>query len=458
MYQKTKIDEDLINKYDKPGPRYTSYPTAVEFKEDINYKDYIKELLEINEDDRYLSLYIHMPFCENACWFCGCNVIISHRKESVDPYLNYLFKEIDLLKNYIKSSKKIDQFHIGGGTPNFMSHKHLSMLMDKIRESFNFTEKAEISMELDPRHLSKEDLKFYKELGFNRLSIGVQEFNREVQEAINRVQPKEMIREVVEWVRENNFESLNIDIMYGLPKQKLSDFKNTVEEVINLSPDRVALFNFAYVPWLKPLQRKLNQEELPPAKEKLSMFIEAINSFEEGDYAFIGMDHFAKKTDELYIAQEKKELWRNFQGYTTRKGVHLIGIGATSIGMLYKGYFQNYKTLRDYYDAINKGNLPVMRGILLKEDDIIRREVIMDIMCNLEVDKNKISKAFNIDFDSYFEQELNELKELEMDGLLSITKDSIKINPLGRLMIRNAAMVFDIYTKNKKEQKFSRTI
>ncbi len=457
MYENTKIDLELIRKYDKPGPRYTSYPTAVEFKP-VSPEVYRQELEDILKDDRPLSLYIHIPFCENACWFCGCNVIISHRTDVAKPYLNYLFKEISMLKNVLGEHKVIDQFHIGGGTPNFLENDDFKSMMEFIRSRFNFTKEAEVSLEIDPRHIDYNKLKLYKELGFNRISMGIQDFDKDVQERINRVQDEELLKKVVYDVRDLGYKSLNIDLMYGLPGQTVDTFKRTIEKTIELSPDRVAVFNFAYVPWLKPLQRKIDATMLPEAPTKIDMLKLAIELFESSDYAFIGMDHFAKKTDELYLAQKHRKLWRNFQGYTTRKGVHLIGIGATSIGMLDKAYFQNHKTLRDYYKALDQNVFPVMRGYILTEDDIIRREVIMDIMCNLYVDKKYISSKFNIDFDTYFEKELLELEELEKDGLINMSDYKIEVNPEGRLLVRNIAIVFDIYSKVKEKPTFSKTI
>ncbi len=457
MYQNTKIDIELIRKYDKPGPRYTSYPTAVEFKP-LSQDIYIKELENILNDDRQLSLYIHIPFCENACWFCGCNVIISHRTDVAKPYLNYLYKEIKMLKDILKNHKKIEQFHIGGGTPNFLEDEDFKQMMDFVKDNFEFTSNAEVSLEIDPRHVNYNRLKLYKDLGFNRVSMGIQDFDKDIQERINRVQDEEFLRKVVNDIINLDFKSLNIDLMYGLPGQTVDSFKKTLEKTIELSPDRVAVFNFAYVPWLKPLQRKIDNSLIPEASTKLEILKLTIEEFEKADYAFIGMDHFAKKTDELYLSQKSRKLWRNFQGYTTHKGVHLIGLGATSIGMLDRAYYQNQKTLRDYYKALDKDEFPIMRGIILNEDDIIRREVIMDIMCNLYVDKNEINNKFGVDFDEYFEEHEEELRSLEKDGLISITNNKIEVNPEGRFLVRNIAYVFDVYSKTKEKPTFSRTI
>ncbi len=452
------FDEKLIKKYDRPGPRYTSYPPATEFKESITYKDYERKLNELYRRRSLLSFYIHIPFCESACWFCGCNVMITKRRDISGRYLQYLFKELSLLEKYLGNELKIDQFHIGGGTPNFLTEEELRKLMEEFLKRFSFTEGAEISIELDPRFLTRDYVKTLKELGFNRISMGLQDINEEVQRAINRFQSKELMLKVMDWLREEGFNSINIDLIYGLPNQNPKNFKNTLEFTLKLSPERVAVFNFAYVPWLKPLQRKIDKNLLPKPEEKLKMLKSAVELFQEGGYVFIGMDHFAKPEDELTLAQRKGELWRNFQGYTTRKGVELLGVGATSIGTLKDSYFQNYKTLRHYYLAIDEGKLPTFRGYIMDEDDLIRREVIMDIMCNLGVDFKKVERAFSINFKDYFSRELEELEELERDGLVVLKEDRISITELGRLLVRNVAMVFDKYLRNKKELTFSRTV
>jgi oxygen-independent coproporphyrinogen-3 oxidase len=331
-------------------------------------------------------------------------------------------------------------------------------LFSYIRENFNISPSAEISVEIDPRSVDYEYIKLYRELGFNRISMGVQDFNPKVQQAINRIQPYSLMEEVVSWVREQNFQSLNIDLIYGLPYQTPESFRETVRKTIALNPDRVAVYNFAYVPWLKPLQRRIDPKTLPQPKDKLLMLKITIEEFTKAGYIYIGMDHFAKPTDELVIAQREGKLWRNFQGYTTKKGVDLIGIGMSSISMLDRYYGQNYKTVRPYYEAIDKGLLPTFRGIELNDDDLIRRFVITELICNFRLDKKTVETQFGIDFDSYFERELKELSQMEEDGLLKLSKDYIKVLPLGRLLIRNICMVFDIYTRQRKERRFSRTI
>ncbi|MFN3471727.1 MAG: oxygen-independent coproporphyrinogen III oxidase, partial [Aquificaceae bacterium] len=387
-----------------------------------------------------------------------CNVIISHRKDVSRRYLNYIYKEMELLRQYLDTSRRVVQLHWGGGTPNFLTNEEIKELFGKIREVFNIDEDAEISVEIDPRYLSEGQLETLREVGFNRVSMGLQDLDPEVQRAINRLQDYELMKRVMKDLRSLGFKSINIDLIYGLPYQRPEKFKETIEKTIDLDPDRVAVFNFAYVPWLKPLQRKIDPSTLPPPEDKLTILEMSIDIFQKRGYVFIGMDHFAKPEDELARAQRDGTLWRNFQGYTTKKGVDLIGIGATSIGMLYDGYFQNYKTIREYYLALDEGKLPVMRGYVLNQEDIIRREVIMDLMCNFQCSFEKIERMFNIDFEEHFFAELEELKDMERDGLLKIEDRSIKVMPEGRLLIRNIAMVFDQYIKTSKEKRFSRTI
>ena len=456
--QDVKFDINLIKKYDKPAPRYTSYPTAAEFSEEVNDEIFKNKILESNERKSPLSLYFHIPFCESACHFCACNVIISRRKEVVEPYLEYLFREIERTSSLIDRDRKVVQYHWGGGTPNYMNKEQMKSLFEKTKEHFDFDEDAEISIEIDPRFIDREGVFFLRELGFNRLSFGIQDFNPKVQEAVNRIQPEEMIFNVMKWAREAGFESVNIDLIYGLPYQTLETFTDTIEKTIKLNPDRIAVFNFAYVPWLKPLQRNIIEEALPPAQVKLDILKMTIEKLTDAGYVFIGMDHFAKPDDELAVAQRERTLHRNFQGYTTKAGAELFGFGATSISMLYDIYAQNYKKIRDYYQAIDTGRLPTARGVLLNEDDIIRRDVIMKLMCHFRLVKSEIEEAHGIDFDEYFKQEMEELKQLEYDGLIRIYPDRIDVTPAGRLLIRNIAVTFDIYTKAKKEQKFSKAI
>jgi oxygen-independent coproporphyrinogen-3 oxidase len=453
-----EFDRELIKKYDRPGPRYTSYPPATEFTQEVGAEEYIEKLIDSNSRKSPLSLYFHIPFCEQRCLYCGCNVIISHRKGIEIPYLERVYREMRLVSQYIDSDRPVSQLHWGGGTPNYLDGKQIREFFREITENFKFEEGAEISIELDPRFAHREQIEVIKEVGFNRVSLGVQDLDDRVQRAVNRIHPLPVIKRVIEDIRDVGFESLNLDLIYGLPYQSKESFERTIEQIIELNPDRLAIYSFAYVPWIKPHQKLLPQDAIPSAEEKLRILQMVIEKLQEAGYVYIGMDHFAKPEDELAVAQREGKLWRNFQGYTTRKGVELLGFGATSIGMLYDGYFQNYKTLREYNVAVDKGSIPVFRGYILGEDDLIRREVIMDIMCNLGVDFARVEREFNISFTRYFERELEELAELEKDGLIKVSNNSIRILPVGRLLIRNVAMVFDSHLRKKKELRFSRTV
>ena len=455
---RVRFDRRLIKKYDRPGPRYTSYPPATEFTTEIGERVYREKIHESNARKTPLSLYFHIPFCESGCYYCGCNIIISHRKGIEKPYLERVYKEMDFLSEVLDPTRPVDQLHWGGGTPNYLEPDEIEEFMGEIKKRFSFTDKAEVSIEIDPRYATADQLEVIKEVGFNRISMGLQDLDERVQRAINRIQPYDLMIKTMEKLRNLGFQSINIDLIYGLPYQSVESFEKTVEKVIELNPERVAVYSFAYVPWVKPIQKHIVPETLPSPEEKLSILEMVIDRFQNAGYVYIGMDHFAKPEDELAVAQKEGRLWRNFQGYTTRKGVELIGIGATSIGMLYDSYFQNYKTLKEYNDAVDSGHLPVYRGILLSEEDMIRREVIMDIMCNLGVSFRKIQEEFGIEFREYFSEELEDLRELAKDDLIEIDDDAIRILPAGRLLIRNVAMVFDTYLRSKKDLKFSRTI
>ena len=455
--QDVKFDLDLIMKYAKPAPRYTSYPTAQEFHP-ISEEEWREKVIKSNERKTPLSLYFHIPFCESACHFCGCNVIITRRKEVVEPYLEHLAKEMDIMKSFLDPSRKVVQLHWGGGTPNYLNNEQTVWLMNEIKKRFDFDENAEVSIEIDPRHVDRERIFLLREIGFNRVSFGIQDFNPKVQEAVNRIQPEEMIFNVMEWIREADFESVNIDLIYGLPYQTLETFSETIDKVIKLNPDRIANFNYAHVPWLKRLQRMIDESALPPPQEKLDILKMTIEKLTDAGYIFIGMDHFAKPDDELAVAQRERTLHRNFQGYTTHAEAELIGFGATSISMLYDAYAQNFKKLKDYYEAIEEGKLPIERGFILDEDDILRRDVIMRLMSHFQLYKKEIEDKYSIVFDEYFAPEMEELKELEKDGLIRIYPDRIDVTPAGRLLIRNIAVTFDKYTKAKKEKRFSKAI
>lgn len=457
-----QFDAKLLRKYNQSVPRYTSYPPATELKPDFELLDFRAAIAVGNYKKTPLSLYCHIPFCETACYFCGCNTVITQRKQVAELYLDYMARNIHAYANLIERERLVHQMHWGGGTPNYLSQKQVEKLWTILNDHFSFAPNAEISIEVNPRYLKREYVFFLKDLGFNRISFGIQDFNPQVQEAVNRIQSEAMLFNVMEWMREAGFESVNVDLIYGLPFQTLNTFRDTIHKTIALSPERIAVFNFAYVPWLKPIQKRLPKEAIPPASVKLDILQMSIEELSANGYQFIGMDHFAKPTDELAIAQQQGQLHRNFQGYTTKPESDLIGFGISSISMLYDVYVQNYKRLKDFYKAIDANILPVERGVTLSQEDIIRRTVIMELMCNFQLSKSEFEEKYHLsfdrDFDEYFAAEIGELKKLENDGLVRISHNHIEVTPVGRLLIRNIASVFDTYLRNKKVSIFSKAI
>ena len=402
-------------------------------------------------------MYFHIPFCQSACYFCGCNVVISNNKNIAIPYLEYLVRDIKNTAAKISPDRKVDQIHWGGGTPNYLSLEQVEFLWKSINQYFTINSTAEISIEINPRYVDKNYIFSLKEIGFNRISFGVQDFNPQVQAAVNRVQPDEMLFDVMDWIKKANFESVNVDLIYGLPYQTLQTFQETIKKTIKLDPDRIAVFNFAYVPWMKPVQKNIPQDALPSPQSKLEILKMTIEELTSSQYVFIGMDHFAKPNDELAISQRNCTLKRNFQGYTTQAQTELFGFGVSSISMLEDTYSQNYKELRDYYRAIDAGALPISKGIKLSWDDMIRRDVIMGIMSHLDLHKQDIEEKYHISFDDYFSQELEALKLLEKDGLVKLSKNHISTTEIGRLLVRNIAVIFDVH-RTTQEKKFSRAI
>ncbi|MCF6201172.1 MAG: oxygen-independent coproporphyrinogen III oxidase [Hydrogenimonas sp.] len=454
------IDFKQFIKYSKPGPRYTSYPTAVEFGEDFTYERYL-EKLKSRDAKKPLSIYIHLPFCRSACYFCGCNVVFTSKEEKKTRYIEYLKREFELLASSMDTSSDVVQFHFGGGTPTFFSAEQLDDIMTTLKGHFpNFTEDAEVSCEIDPRFFNEEQMKVLKKHGFSRISFGVQDFEPIVQQAVHRIQPYDITKEAVDLARRYGIESINIDLIYGLPYQTLESFKKTLELARTLDPDRLAVFNYAHVPWLKKTMRKLDETTIPSPDVKLAILQYTIDYFTNNGYKMIGMDHFAKPDDELFKAIEKGELHRNFQGYTTRGGVDLLGIGLTSIGEGYDYYAQNFKDLPEYEAAIDAGKLPFWRGVELNEDDLVRKAVIMDLMSNFKLDIKRIESQFGIDFKSYFADSLKELEPMVEEGLVQISDDAITVSQTGTLVIRNIAMPFDAYMKKHAESKktFSKTV
>jgi oxygen-independent coproporphyrinogen-3 oxidase len=452
-----KFDLDLIQKYDTRAPRYTSYPPATELSETFTVTDFHTAIAASNQRNSPLSLYFHIPFCQSACYFCGCNTVISNNKNIAKPYLEHLVQEIKNTTALITPNRPVLQVHWGGGTPNYLSTEQVEFLWKNITQHFTIDPNAEVSIEVNPRYLDRDYIFFLRELGFNRISFGIQDFNPDVQVAVNRIQPEEMLVEAMSWIKEAGFESVNVDLIYGLPHQTLQTFRETVKKTIALDPDRIVVFNFAYVPWLKPAQKNISQDALPAAQEKLEILKMTIEELTSNEYLFIGMDHFAKTNDELAIAQLNGTLKRNFQGYTTHAETELFGFGSTSISMLEDAYAQNHKQLKEYYQAVAAGVLPTSKGVKLNQDDIIRRDVIMSIMSHFHLQKSEIESKHHISFDAYFAQELVELQPLVADGLVKVLNDQIQITDIGRLLVRNIAVIFDTHTR-LRETKFSRAI
>ncbi len=455
------FDIEILKKYNKPGPRYTSYPTAPNFKTNFPHAKYIDEIIRTNgnESNSPLSIYCHIPFCDTLCYFCGCNTIISNNRERVSKYVDFLKEEIDLMLTYLNTERKVNQFHWGGGTPTHLIPEEILDLKNFINERFNFAPNAEQSCEIDPRGLTFEHMHTLKSTGFNRISFGVQDFNPVVQKAINRIQPEELTRKVVQWTKDLGFNSVNLDLIYGLPHQNVSEFEVSIDKIIDINPERIALFNFAYVPWMKEHQKLIDEKALPSAEEKLEIFEMAITKLTDAGYVFIGMDHFAKEDDELTIALREKKLQRNFQGYTTNAGADLYAFGLTSISQHGRTYAQNHKTEKEYFSAIDKGFLPISKGYILSEDDLLRRKVIMKIMCDFQLNYSEIENEFQINFKEYFKSSLEKLDTFLNDQLLIFTDNGFKVTEKGIFVIRNIAICFDAFFELKKQTgKFSKTL
>ncbi|QOP40835.1 oxygen-independent coproporphyrinogen III oxidase [Sulfurimonas marina] len=454
------LDFAKFIKYSKPGPRYTSYPTALEFSDSFGYDEYIKKL-ENQDDSRPLSLYFHLPFCKNACYFCGCNVVFTSKEEKMLRYIEYLKRELQILSKHLNMKREVIQMHFGGGTPTFFSAEQLKVVIDEIKSYFpNFTDDAEISCEIDPRHIDEDQMRVMSEAGFNRVSFGIQDFNEKVQVAVHRVQPYNITKNAMDLARKYNMVSVNVDLIYGLPFQNLETFKETLELSLTLNPDRFAVFNYAHVPWLKKTMRKIDETTLPQPDEKLQIMQYTIDYLTSHGYKMVGMDHFAKPEDELFQAIEKGELHRNFQGYTTKGGADLIGVGLTSIGEGVDYYAQNHKDMKLYEEAIDAGKLPFERGVMLNEDDMIRQYVIMELMSNFKLDIKRFESEFNINFKEYFKDALEELQRFASEDLITIDDDKIACSQTGTLLIRNIAMPFDAYMHQHAGSKktFSKTV
>jgi len=449
MYQELSVGEDFVNHYNRPGPRYTSYPTAPVWIDSFGPKEFEGAIDDANGKRSPVSLYMHLPFCESLCLFCACNVVIRKDKSVTPPYLSTLKKEINRMAEGISRERQVVQFHWGGGTPTYLSPEQIEDLFTYTRERFTFAPDAEIGIEVDPRVTTRAHMETVRKMGFNRLSMGIQDFKEDVQKAVHRIQSYEVTRDLIATARELGFDSINVDLIYGLPYQTADSFAHTVEQIVGLSPDRIAMFSYAHVPWLKKQQGSF-VAHLPEGMKKFDIFRSGLLKFLEAGYLYIGMDHFAKENDELAISQRNRTLHRNFQGYTTKAGADLYGMGITAISGVQDTYAQNYRDIPSWEKAVEEHGLATMRGYRLSEDDVIRREVISRLLCHTVIVKDEISNQFGIDFDEYFAPELERLKMPQEDGLVVMNDKEIRTAWLGRIFIRNLAMVFDPYLEKQQ--------
>ncbi|MEC7940900.1 MAG: oxygen-independent coproporphyrinogen III oxidase [Pseudomonadota bacterium] len=449
-------DQEILNKYNYSGPRYTSYPTALEFHEAFTVSDYDMACTQYPE--RPLSLYVHIPFCHKLCYYCGCNKVITRHSHKADEYLDVIEHEIRQRASLL-NGREVTQLHFGGGTPTFLSKAQITRLMMILRDEFNFTADAEISIEVDPREIELDVLDHLRNEGFNRLSIGVQDFNKEVQKLVNREQDEEFIVAMVQRAKELGFRSTNLDLIYGLPKQTQALFAETLKQVLEMKPGRLSVFNYAHMPQLFAAQRKIKDEDLPKAEEKMAILQDTIETLTGAGYQFIGMDHFALPEDELAVAQREGVLHRNFQGYTTQGECDLVGFGVSAISMVGDSYAQNQKELKKYYAQVNDLRHALWKGVALDNDDLLRREVIKQLICNFKLDKKMIESEFAVDFNRYFKEDLEFLQTFINDDLVEVDDKEIRVTLRGRLLIRNICMCFDKYLRAKaRQQQFSRVI
>ena len=463
LVEKGLVSLDLLQRYDVPGPRYTSYPTADRFIEAFGPDDYARALQQRRDGAAALtlplSLYVHVPFCESLCYYCACNKIITKHHDRAVKYLHYLSRELDLHTAQMGSGQTVTQLHLGGGSPTFLSDAELRELMSMLRRSFNMVPGGECSIEVDPRTIDEGRLDTLAELGFNRLSFGVQDFDPLVQRAVHRVQPAEQVFALMHAARQRGFDSVNVDLIYGLPQQTAESFARTLKQVVALRPDRIALYAYAHLPERFKPQRRIDTNELPSAAAKLSMLAHGLSHFMGAGYSYVGMDHFALPSDALAVAKRQGRLHRNFQGYTTQPDCDLIGLGVSSIGHIAATYSQNAKTLEDYYDAIDRGRFAVVRGLALTRDDLVRRHVIMALMCQGQVLYEPVNLAFLIDFKRYFASELQALQELAAQGLVTVDESGIQLTQTGWFFVRAVAMIFDRHLQaDRNRARFSKII
>jgi oxygen-independent coproporphyrinogen-3 oxidase len=459
----TVVTPELLTRFDVSGPRYTSYPTADRFVDAFGESEYVLALQQRRQSAvgkaLPLSIYVHIPFCESLCYYCACNKIITKHHDRADVYLRYLSREIDMHTAHLGVGQLVSQIHFGGGTPTFLSDDGLRELMGMLRSSFTLVPGGEYSIEVDPRTVDASRLTLLHELGFNRLSFGVQDFDPEVQKAVHRIQPAEQVFALVESARAIGFDSINVDLIYGLPKQTPDSFDRTLAQVAQLRPDRIALYAYAHLPDRFKPQRRIIWADLPMASSKVAMLSRSLEAFSSAGYVYVGMDHFALPEDALAIAKRQGRLHRNFQGYSTQPDCDLIGLGVSAIGRVGATYSQNAKTLDDYYDRMNQGRLPVVRGLALTRDDLVRRAVIMALMCQGELLFEPLESSWLIDFRKYFAPELEQLQEMEQQGLVALTPEGIEVTAMGWYFVRGIAMVFDKYLQaDKNRARFSRII
>ena len=455
------VSTETLKKYDVSGPRYTSYPTADRFVEAFTQDAYMLALEQRRAiaATQPLSIYVHIPFCESLCFFCACNKIVTKHHERSAEYLRYLNREIDLHIEHLGAGQTISQLHLGGGSPTFFSDEELTELMSMLKRNFVFAPGGEYSIEIDPRTVNEQRLKHLAELGFNRLSFGVQDFDPEVQKAVHRIQPAEQVFSLVEAARRYQFESVNVDLIYGLPMQTPESFKRTLAQVVELRPNRIALYGYAHLPERFKPQRRISEYELPAAADKISMLGSALKAFIDAGYVYVGMDHFALPDDDLAIAKRQGRLHRNFQGYSTQPDCDLISLGVSAIGRVGGTYSQNAKTIEEYYDHLNHGRFPVVRGLALSRDDIVRRAVIMAIMCQGALEYEAIELAYMLDFKSYFADEMAALKALEKTDMLVLEEDGLQVTDTGWFFVRAVAMVFDKHLQTDRNRaRFSKIL
>jgi oxygen-independent coproporphyrinogen-3 oxidase len=452
------FDEALVRKYDGFGPRYTSYPTADRFHEQFTAATYV-DALASRVVSAPLSLYVHVPFCNTICYYCACNKVITKNHDHSAKYIRYVEKEIGIVGGLVEGSPPVIQLHWGGGTPTFLSHDEMGALMGALRRQFRFAPDAEVSIEVDPRKVDAATIRYLAELGFNRISVGIQDFDPAVQKAVNRIQSEAETRTVIDAARANGFVSVNADLIYGLPLQTVAGFSATLDKVIAASPDRIALYSYAHVPHMSKTQKQIEISQLPAPDAKLAILALAIEKLGAAGYGYIGMDHFAKPGDELAVAQRERKLHRNFQGYSTRPDCDLIAFGISAIGKIGPSYAQNVKTLDEYYARLDADVLPVLRGVDLNEDDLIRRDTIQKLMCNFELDFAELSAVHGVPFAGMFAPELAALAPMVKDGLVELSDDRLQVTPRGRLLVRTVAMIFDRYLReSQQKQRYSRVI